>query len=330
MGRRNDDYVVTNETGLPSRNATEVVTSDHRGSTVGLSILLLCWNHVRFLEDCIGSIVRQGPQDFEIIFLDNVSIDGSFELARALFDRFGLTATMIRNETPLSISANLNQLLRESHGSIVALLSTDDFYAPDYVAEMRAAATAHPAAGWFSCGGWHLQQETGERTQIDTRIFDSRRDIRAELLAGREPFFFVGLCYRRSALVSVNGWDENIPIEDADLFFRLAGKFAHHAITKPLVIYRKHGGGASADPNFMVDALEKFYAKHRAAFPGRLLNDHRSNMMRTYAGLHADRGEGRAAVRLSLRALAMRPTQLKQWRTLIYALRTAAKGARTP
>ncbi|HEU4877616.1 MAG TPA: glycosyltransferase family A protein, partial [Sphingomicrobium sp.] len=93
-----------------------------------LSVLLLCWNHARYVETCIESIARQ-PPGAEIVFLDNGSSDGSFGLAREIFDRCGLQATMIRNDAPRSIPANFNTLLSASSGELVAILSTDDWYA---------------------------------------------------------------------------------------------------------------------------------------------------------------------------------------------------------
>ncbi|MBC7784522.1 MAG: glycosyltransferase [Burkholderiales bacterium] len=291
-----------------------------------LSVCLLCWNHRDYLEDCINALAAQSDQDFEIVMLDNRSTDGSVEFARSLFTRADIKATVFVNDSPQSTSANFNKLAKLANGTLLCFLSTDDFYESHYVAVMRAAVNAHHEAGWFSCGGWHLQQETGERTQIDMDVFKSRCDIKSELLAGREPFFFVGMCYRRSALASVNGWDENIPIEDADLFFRLAGKFPHHAVPSPLVVYRKHGGGASSNPAFMIDALEKFYAKHRKEYGRRRLNRHRSEMLRTYAALYADRGERAAAIRTALRSLTLRPLSFGNWQTFIYALRTTTAG----
>ena len=291
-----------------------------------LSILLLCWNHRAYIGQCIEALAGQSDRDFEIVLLDNGSSDGSIEEARALFDRHGLKARIIVNEAPRSIPANLNKLLANSAGSVVGFLSTDDYHAPNYVARMRAAAAAHPEAGWFSCGGWHLQQETGELTEIPASRLQSRAEIRDALLSGRAPFFFVGLCYRRNALESVGGWDEDIPIEDADLFFRLSGTFPHVAVDEPLVTYRKHAGGASSDPAYMIDALEKFYAKHRGAFSSAQLRQRRSDMLRSYAALHADRGESAAAIRAAFRALVLQPGKLINWRTMAYALRSVPRG----
>ena len=293
-----------------------------------LSVLLLCWNHRAYLSDCIEALARQSDQEFEIVMLDNLSTDGSAEFAEEQFRKHGLTARVVVNDAPRSIPINYNKLFSMASGSLITFLSTDDYYAPDYVATMRAAAEAHPEAGWLSCGGWLLDGISGALSEVDLRAFDTRGDIRAALLAGLEPFFYVGICYRRAMLEEVGGFAEDVPIEDADLFFRLAGRSPHHIVPAPLLIRRDHGASASSDPLFMVDALEKFYAKHRDSFPGRLLGDRRSEMMRLYAASHADRGEGKAAVRLSLRALAMRPLDRMKWRTLVYALRTAATGAR--
>lgn len=294
----------------------------------GLTVLLLCWNHRAYLADCIEALAAQTDPDFEIVMLDNVSTDGSAEFARALFATHGLTARVVVNPAPQSIPANYNKLAAMATRPLITFLSTDDYYAPDYVATMRAAAEAHPEAGWLSCGGWLLDHPTGTLSEVDLGRFADRGDIRATLLAGLEPFFYVGLCYRRAMLDEVGGFDETVLIEDADLFFRLAGRYPHHIVPVPLLIRRDHGASASSNPVFMVEALETFYAKHRDSFPGRLLGDHRSDMLRLYAASHADRGEGAAAVRLSVRALALRPLDAMKWRTLAYALRTATLGAR--
>ena len=107
-----------------------------------ISVLLLCWNHAAFLEQCIGALAAQTDIHFEICFLDNASTDGSLEQAKALFERFRLKARLYRNSRGVSIPANFNQLLAQSSGNIVAPLSTDDWYEPDYIARLRQAAAS--------------------------------------------------------------------------------------------------------------------------------------------------------------------------------------------
>lgn len=287
-----------------------------------LTILLLCWNHERYLEQAIIGLAQQRERDFSVVFLDNVSTDDSVGLARRLLEQSGIDFQLIENERPRTISANLNAMLAKATGDLVTFHSADDWLAPRYVEAMIEAADRHPDAGWFSGGGWRFDDVTGTSEPIETAQFAGREDILAELMAGREPFFFAGHCYCRSDLEAIGGWDDDQSIEDADLFFRLARRTRHIIVHEKLFHYRKHAGGASSDPAYMIAALEKFYVKHRAAFPRRQLRRRRSDMLRIYASLHADRGERAAATTAAFRALVLMPTEGKKWRTLVYALRS--------
>lgn len=308
--------MVANGIGRPPINATEVVTIDVRGSTTGLSILLLCWNHAPFLETCIGSLAKQ-QSGAEIVFLDNASSDGSFEQARALFDRFGLKATMIRNERPQSIPANLNQLLAASSGAIVAPLSTDDWYDPAYVDTLMAAARADPKAGWFSCSGWLFFDDQQRSQQIDECRFITDRSIGEVILYGGEPHFFVGCAYRRAALEAIGGWDESQLIEDRDLFLRLSQRFTHHRVAQRLVHYRRSSNAASANAVFMLKGWDLFFAKHADLF-GPQLAAHRAETYRVYAALLTDQSDLGKAFSAIIRSLKLRPFTVRTWRTLAY------------
>ena len=282
-----------------------------------LSILLLCWNHAHFLEQCIGSISQQGPQDFEIVFLDNMSSDGSFELARSLFERFGLTATMLRNEQPASIPANFNRLLQASGGSLVAVLSTDDWYQPDYARCLTESAAAHPDAGWFSCSGWLYFDDEGKSVPVDEAQLVIDRPIDQVILDGREPHFFVGCAYRRTALDAIGGWDEGQLIEDRDLFLRLSQRFTHHRIARRLVHYRRTSSAASANAAFMLRGWDLFFAKHAVLF-GPRLTARRAETYRAYAALLTDQGDLGSALAAIRQSLRLQPFARLSWRTLGY------------
>lgn len=282
-----------------------------------LSILLLCWNHARYLEQCIASIAAQDFSDVEILLLDNRSSDGSAALAERLFERSGLVARVIRNDEPRSIPANFNRLLAESRGDLVAILSTDDWYEPDYVAVVKAAAHDHPDTGWFSCSGWLYFDDEQRSEPVNETKFVVDRPVGEVILDGAEPHFFVGCAYRRAALEAVGGWDDDQLIEDRDLFLRLSKQFAHHRIEQRLVHYRRSSAAASANAAFMLEGWERFFAKHAAAF-GPRLDARRAETYRSYAALLTDQGSHRAALAAIGKALRLRPLAPINWRTLAY------------
>ena len=292
-----------------------------------LSVLLLCWNHAAYLEQCIGALQRQSSQDFEILFLDNGSSDGSVELAARLLKCFGSRFTLLQNEEPRSISANFNRLFRASSGELVAPLSTDDWYADDYVEAMLAAAAKHPQAGWFYPGGWYYHDEEQLLEEVKQDDFKSGYILDA-LLNGDTPFFFVGCCYRRDAINRVGGWDDAQPIEDRDLFIRLARHYPVQQVQKDLVYYRRSSSAVSANPAFMVAGWEAFFAKHAELF-GSSLKSQLANMYGSYAALAIDQGRLKAARRFLFLALMASPSRSATYRSSLYLLRSSLRAGLT-
>lgn len=301
------------------------MNSDAAAGPPRLSILLLCWNHARYLERCIGAIAAQQLTGVEVVLLDNGSSDGSATLAERLFDAAGIAARVIRNDEPRSIPANFNRLLAESRGELVALLSTDDWYEADYVTSLLAAARARPDAGWFSCSGWLYFDDEGRSQPVNDSSFATDRPVGDVILDGGEPHFFVGCAYRRSALAAVGGWDEGQLIEDRDLFLRLSQHFAHHRIARRLVHYRRSSAAASANAPFMLAGWERFFAKHAAAFGPRLAA-RRAETYRSYAALLTDQRRLPQAFAAIGKALKLRPLASVNWRTLAYVVRASFGG----
>jgi len=293
-------------------------------SRPSLSVLLLCWNHERFLDQCIEALAAQTDREFEILFLDNGSTDNSWERAAALFERHGLSALMLRNDAPAPIAANFNRLLEGASGQLIAPLSTDDWYGEDYVAALRAAAEAQPQAGWFACGGWLYFDGDGERRPMADKGFRGGM-ILPQLVNGVTPFNFVGCCYRRRALDAVGGWDERMLVEDLDLFVRLAERFPLAILPARLVTYRKSSSSASADTAFMVKGFRLFFDKHRALFGSRY--DRRvARMLAVNGSVAVDRGHYRLAGRLLAEAVRLDPRLTSAWRGLFYLVRARIRG----
>lgn len=288
---------------------------------MSLTVLLLCWNHERYLKQCIDALTAQTLREFDVVFLDNVSTDNSATLAARLLAECGIPFRVLINEQPQTISTNLNRMLDEANGNLVSFLSTDDWFAPRYVEAMIQASLENPEIGWFSSGGWRYDEATGILDPLEKSAFTGREDIASELLAGNEPFFFAGHCYRRSLLVEVGGWDGDQLIEDGDLFIRLAQRAQHMIVDEKLFVYRNHPVSASRDPAFMIKGVEKFCEKHGHLFPGGT-DEILSSRYRTFAATYADRREWKPAIATAWQAIRLRPMRIENWRTMLYALRS--------
>jgi len=86
-----------------------------------LSILLLTYNDVRYLEGCLDSIQKHVADPFEVILIDNGS---SQEIPASLRERFTFLR-VIRSEKNLGFNAGNNFAARHARGEYLLILNID-------------------------------------------------------------------------------------------------------------------------------------------------------------------------------------------------------------
>lgn len=192
-----------------------------------LSILVLNWNGRDLLAGCLGSLRAQTLRDFEVIVVDNGSIDGSADWLRREFPEVRLLALPAN----AGFCGGNNAALAVAGGELILLLNNDAELRDDFLAEMVAAADRDPGFGMFAANirmhdrrevfdstgllvypdgicrsrGW-LEQDTGQYDEAD------------EVLC---PNGCAAL-YRRSMIEDVGFFDEAYfaYLEDLDLGLR--------------------------------------------------------------------------------------------------------------
>jgi len=92
-----------------------------------VSVVILNYNGRRFLRTCIESLRRQTLQDFEIIFVDNASSDGSAAFVESSYPDMLSTGKLliIRNATNQGFAEGNNIGHRAAKGKYVLLLNND-------------------------------------------------------------------------------------------------------------------------------------------------------------------------------------------------------------
>jgi len=87
-----------------------------------LSIIIVSYNSISYLKECIDSLYRFRPRfDFEIIVADNASTDGSAELVRKNYP----SVRLIINEKNLGFSAANNIAIKNSNSKYLLLINSD-------------------------------------------------------------------------------------------------------------------------------------------------------------------------------------------------------------
>ena len=190
-----------------------------------ISIGLPVFNGGKYLEQAINSILAQTFADFELIIVDNASIDNTQEIC----SRYAARDTRIhycRNEMNLGLTRNFNRAFELSTGKYFAYMSHDDYLAPQFYAKCLEVLENDPSV--VLC---HCQATIVDDQNSPVAHYDATQELGNELspaphIRFRDLILSRGLCLESYGLMR------------SDVLRRI----------KPL--YRSHYG---SDKNFLAE-----------------------------------------------------------------------------
>lgn len=113
-----------------------------------LSIVILCWNDLKVIDDCLRSIYEETQTiDFEVIVSDNDSTDGSIQYIHHNYPH----VRVLENGENLGFAKGNNRGIAQSSGKYVLILNPDTIIRDRALEKLVAFAECHPEAGAFGC-----------------------------------------------------------------------------------------------------------------------------------------------------------------------------------
>jgi len=208
-----------------------------------VTVIALCYNHARFLLECLDSIAAQTCRDFELIVTDDCSRDDSADMIADWIVRRCPEARFIRHARNRGLCPTLNEALALARGEFISMIATDDVWEPNKIAVQLAAmrAVSDDVAVVYS-----------DASQIDEQSQPLPHDFMAHHRPGLTPptgEVFSALAdgnfipamatlIRTSAIAAVGGYDERLTYEDYDMWLRLAARFRFLFVPGALARYR--------------------------------------------------------------------------------------------
>jgi GT2 family glycosyltransferase len=230
-----------------------------------VSVLIVNWNGLAHLPDCLESLAAQTFRNFEVILVDNGSEDGSVSFVRDSYPRVKLLSL----DKNTGFAGGNNYGLKHASGNYIVTLNNDTRAEPDWLKTLVAVADAHPRAGMIGsriCSFFEpdLIDSIGMGICRDGMSRGRFRNKRwSELsFSALEEILFPSACaalYRREMLEEIGFFDEDFfaYAEDSDLGLRgrLAGWQAL-AATRAVVYHKYSQTGGSLSP-FKVYHVER-------------------------------------------------------------------------
>ncbi len=200
------------------------------------SIVTCTWNSAATLADTLASVCAQTCQDFEHIFVDGGSTDGTLDIIAA----YSGNKRLLR-DVGGGISRAMNQGIAAASGEFIAHLHSDDYYAR---ADVLATVARHLAA---SGRDWMFGTITVLKDGALIAPFPMQPFNYFALASGSAFIPHPAVFMRKSLFARAGVFDEQLKYAmDIDLWLRLA-KFSEPAtLDRPLAVFRDHAGSVSS------------------------------------------------------------------------------------
>ncbi len=228
-----------------------------------VSVVVLNWNGMDYLAECLESVARQVYAPRELIVVDNGSTDASAQWLRL---RSTAGFRLIELQTNTGFAHGVNTGIRASIGEFIALLNNDAVAEREWLARLVAAAKA-PDVGMVASKILFYDRrdvidKTGHLFYPDglNRGRGAGESDRGQHDRGGEIFFPDGCAalYRRSMLQETGLFDEQFFSygDDADLGLRARWRGWKCAYAPEARVYHRHSsslGKYSPEKAFLVE-----------------------------------------------------------------------------
>ncbi len=226
-----------------------------------ISVIIPTFNRGHCLEESIRSVRDQNFPDFELIVVDDGSVDNTIEVVNQFPDiRF------IRLDKNRGVSFARNCGLKQAQGDWIAFLDSDDLWKKGKLQAQVQWVNQHP-----DCYAVYTD-EIWVRNGVRVNQMKKHQKYSGEIFQYCLPLCIVSpssVLLRTKMLNEVGGFDESMVVcEDYDLWLRIAKQYPFHFIDEKLIV--KRGGHADqlsskfwGMDRWRVYALEKLLKENR-------------------------------------------------------------------
>lgn len=214
-----------------------------QGDIPQVSVIIPCYNREKYIAATIESVLAQTWPNIELIVVDDGCTDGS----RAILESYGKRLILLEHPGRINRgqSAAINLGLRHCRGEYVAILDSDDMFAPDKIQKQVSFLLENPQIGLVYSNG-HAIDENGN---ILYEFYDKNHKETSD------PSKVLMNCYfllpnnslvRKEVFELAGEFDEKLrTAQDHDMAIRIAEVSKLGYLGEYLFFYRRHADSIS-------------------------------------------------------------------------------------
>ena len=209
-----------------------------------VSVIIHTYNNEKFIAETVASVLNQTYKDYEIIVVDDGSVDGTRDVLMPYMQKI-----RYHYKENGGIASAKNAGIGLSQAEFVAFLDHDDLWVPDKLQLQMEHFNENPQIGLVYAKYTSFRDGKELRTKPEKGYSGW---IFKELLS--KSFIQTStVVVKRECLDAVGPYDETFSLGDEyDMFLRIARKFQCGFVDKGLTRYRVHDTNASNN-DFLFD-----------------------------------------------------------------------------
>ncbi|MCB1703967.1 MAG: glycosyltransferase [Halioglobus sp.] len=280
-----------------------------------VSVLMLAWEHGRFIHQAIESVLaQQSPYSFELLIGEDASSDNTRAVCEQFQARFPDTVKVLAAADNLGMHGNFARLWERACGEYIAFCEGDDYWCDD-TKLARQVEFLRSNTDCTLCGTF-----TEKITEDDTGRWVSAGSVMPatvkhkygfeELVAGYH-FHFSSVMLRKDS-VHFPTWFSSVYCVDRPLYLLAAVNGQAGLLPEVMSVYRLHEGGnwsaiaiahkARRSTDLFLTLRDHFDRRYRDLFERTL-----AAILWSYMSEELHRGQRRAARKIFWQSLRLSP-----------------------
>lgn len=207
----------------------------HQNSPHFLTIGLPFYNNEKTLKSAINSVILQSYGLWELILVDDGSIDNSYNIAYEIAQT-DKRIILISDGTNKGLISRLNQIIDLAKGEYIARMDADDMMMPEKLERQMNVLIGNDEIDVIDTAAYTINEKDepiGIRGTEDLNIRDQKRLLKKALL-------FHPTIIAKTSWYKKNKYSEDfIRAEDFELWCRTFKSTVFHRIKEPYFLYRE-------------------------------------------------------------------------------------------
>lgn len=207
-----------------------------------VSVILPVYNGARFVREAIDSVLAQSYRGYEVVIVNDGSLDDSEAVIRPYLDRPNFKYVAQSNQ---GVAAARNAGIALAEGELLTLLDQDDLWVPEKLSMQVRYMDEHPEVGLLHTRVGFVDAQSRAMDQVAGWVSECSGWCTEKLLQGN-PIAPLTAMFRRSCVDAVGAFDSGCePADDWDLWLRISRHAQLGFLDVVTGLYRYHESNAS-------------------------------------------------------------------------------------